>query len=371
MLRTLALVAAAGLLLGGAAPAPAASGSSDHDTAAAALADVRAAITTIVSAENSTATSPVPYHRAARRAIAIVDGGAVARVNHLLDRRATEPWTATLEGANANLLGAVASLRQALRERQMEDYQLDVTTALADLEMALGRTSQTGVLGGLRGAFSTTTLGVPDGGRVVSACGPPSAVPAYGTIDGRLAYLALPLGPARVTVGPDFGVQQLAVVGHRLMLYTAAADESAALCRKVAAASDPPPAAAALYTLAQAKAGEAIFADKCVACHGVNLQGTAAPAVAGTAFLSGAKQNTWSLSDLRAIVVDNMPFSDPGSLTPKQYAEVMAFLLASNCYPAGTTPFPEHGQASFAAIAIAPPPGAHPDNAALGTCTVR
>jgi hypothetical protein len=65
-----------------------------------------------------------------------------------------------------------------------------------------------------------------------------------------------------------------------------------------------------------------------------------------------------------------MPFSDPGSLSPQQYANVMAFLLASNCYLAGAKPFPTSADPSLARIAIGPH-GGKPDNAKTGTCIVR
>ena len=44
---------------------------------------------------------------------------------------------------------------------------------------------------------------------------------------------------------------------------------------------------------------------------------------------------------MRTTVFENMPFSNPGSLTPEQYANVLAFLLASNCFSAGPQPFPK------------------------------
>jgi polar amino acid transport system substrate-binding protein len=66
-----------------------------------------------------------------------------------------------------------------------------------------------------------------------------------------------------------------------------------------------------------------------------------------------------------------MPFSNPGSLTPKEYADVTAFLLAANCYPAGSKPFPTTASPALAKVKLGPIPGAKPTNAKLGTCAVK
>jgi mono/diheme cytochrome c family protein len=131
------------------------------------------------------------------------------------------------------------------------------------------------------------------------------------------------------------------------------------------------PALPALYTAQQAHAGVAVYAHSCLQCHGADLQGTAGPAVAGTAFLKTAKFDGWTLADVRTTVFENMPFSNPGSLTPKQYANVMAFLLASSCYPAGPKPFPQSEQASFASIKLGPITGVRATHPKVGTCAVK
>ena len=83
------------------------------------------------------------------------------------------------------------------------------------------------------------------------------------------------------------------------------------------------------------------------------------------------KNNKWTLADLRSLVVENMPLNNPGTLTPEQYANVMAFLLASNCYPAGSVPFPQKDDPSFASIKVGPVAGAQPTDPKLGTCAVK
>jgi polar amino acid transport system substrate-binding protein len=66
-----------------------------------------------------------------------------------------------------------------------------------------------------------------------------------------------------------------------------------------------------------------------------------------------------------------MPLNNPGTLTPEQYANVIAFLLASNCYPAGNAPFPQKDVPAFATVNIGPVSGAAPSDSKLGTCAVK
>ncbi len=181
------------------------------------------------------------------------------------------------------------------------------------------------------------------------------------------------------------GGTDLTVQDNMIVLHTAAAALVAKACAshaqaapapvhaQQAAASAPPPAASsgappALYTMAQAQAGAAIYAAKCVSCHGADLHGTAAPSVAGTDFLDTAKHNGWTLQIIRYLVVNNMPRNSPKSLSPNEYASVLAFLLASNCYPAGSTPFPTKDEPAFGKLVMGPVPGAHPGRNDLGVC---
>jgi mono/diheme cytochrome c family protein len=113
---------------------------------------------------------------------------------------------------------------------------------------------------------------------------------------------------------------------------------------------DPPQ----LYTLKQAEAGKAIFMTNCARCHGKDLQGATAPANAGTTFLTKAKEVGWSVATLRSLVVANMPMDRPGSLSAQQYADVLSFLLASDCYPAGRTPFPTQSTAMLERTKLQP-----------------
>jgi mono/diheme cytochrome c family protein len=151
-------------------------------------------------------------------------------------------------------------------------------------------------------------------------------------------------------------------------LATQAAVQHATQAPPAAPSNVQPPA---LYTQAQAEQGKQIFATQCVACHGANLQGAAGPSVAGNDFLVAAQHNGWTLEIMRYVVFDQMPRNTPASLSPTDDADVMAYLLASNCYPAGTKPFPSADSPSFAKIKLGPVPGQHPDRNAKGVCDVH
>jgi hypothetical protein len=81
-----------------------------------------------------------------------------------------------------------------------------------------------------------------------------------------------------------------------------------------------------VYTAEQAARGEETYMAICVACHPRGTYTT-------TAFKTG-----WTgrpLSELFDLVKDKMPKSDPGSLTPGEYAQAIAYLLKINDVPAG------------------------------------
>ena len=424
-IRRLALVLSAagiGAMLAATMPAAAAA-AGDHQQAVAALADVKAAINALVVVDASYSTDRTAYQRASQQAINLLAGehgdgyvagagtpadptGAIGHVDALLDRTQESVWAAPLHGVEANMLGAVAYLRDSLKARELADYQLASSRALTYLEVARGRPSEAGVLGGLEGVLANTVLGVPSGAVQADGCAIPSTAPAYGTHNGYLAWVAVPGGDGAHTLPEAQGGNELVVRGGLIVLRTAAAPlvrascashaevpalpsaPSTAAARTAAQAPAPPPGPPpghtpgqppgstsasgppALYTKVQAEEGKKLFAGTCVKCHGSNLLGTAAPSVAGNDFLLTAQRNGWTLAIIRYLVVTNMPMNSPSSLTPAQYASLLAFLLASNCYPAGNTPFPTSADPSFATIKMGPVPGKHPDQNSKGVCAV-
>jgi len=95
-----------------------------------------------------------------------------------------------------------------------------------------------------------------------------------------------------------------------------------------------------VYTDAQAKRGEKVYADNCVTCHGPKLQGTdtACPTLSGPDFVSGWKDMT--VAALLAKISSDMPSNAPGTLKPEEYADVLSFVLSTNKYPAGKSELP-------------------------------
>lgn len=397
-MRTIALRLACVFALAWMAPAQAAP--DDHAGAVAALADVHAAIAEIVRIEDGYAVGHGAYIRAAHRAMNALVGrrddgyaasygdpgdgvGTLGHLDKMLDKEGSSLWTPAIEGAKANVLAAAENLQSALGQKEMEEYEADLTRTLANLALVVGRPSQDGVLGGLAGALGTTVLAVPAGATSVSGCTDPPRTPAYGIVAQRLVYVALPRSAASAAIPDELSIGRVVVQGDTVLLYTRGAASATAGCHRVSrlertrdvAPAGPRQVAVAVpeppYTAAQAHAGAAVYKKSCIQCHGADLQGTAGPAVAGKEFLTTAKGNKWTLSDLRVTIFQNMPFSNPGSLTPTQYADVTAFLLASNCYPAGTKPFPQADSGALAAVKLGPISGAKATNAKLGTCAVR
>jgi mono/diheme cytochrome c family protein len=97
------------------------------------------------------------------------------------------------------------------------------------------------------------------------------------------------------------------------------------------ALADPPVTglAAAAYTDAQAARGETLYVDHCAACHRDDLTGLGpSPALAGNGFMARWSQR--AAQELFDKLRTTMPQGAPGSLTPAQYADLVAFLLSAN-----------------------------------------
>ncbi len=92
------------------------------------------------------------------------------------------------------------------------------------------------------------------------------------------------------------------------------------------------------------------IADKCATCHGADLNGAEmAPPLVGATFLGD-----WvgqSAGDLFTRIHTTMPANDPGSLSNAQAAQVLAYILSVNQFPAGSTALPSD-DAGLGQIAI-------------------
>lgn len=91
----------------------------------------------------------------------------------------------------------------------------------------------------------------------------------------------------------------------------------------------------AVYTTAQAAQGATVYSKSCAGCHGANLEGVAAPPLAGAAFMRNWQGK--SADDLFYIVSHDMPADNPGGLKQAEYVAIMAYVLQKNGYPAGST----------------------------------
>lgn len=94
-----------------------------------------------------------------------------------------------------------------------------------------------------------------------------------------------------------------------------------------------------VYTDAQAKRGETSYAQSCTSCHGPDLAGLdTAPSLTGSDF--NTDWNDLPLEDLFERIRTTMPADGPGSLTREQYADIVAFLLSKDHFPAGAADLP-------------------------------
>jgi mono/diheme cytochrome c family protein len=105
-----------------------------------------------------------------------------------------------------------------------------------------------------------------------------------------------------------------------------------------------------VFTEAQATRGMAAFGRSCSGCHALAAEGKA-PLVGQSFWKSFAQKN---VGDLLEFVSANMPNGTPGSLSESAYEEIVALILKSNGFPAGTS---ELGPTTIAGVQIVPKDG--------------
>jgi mono/diheme cytochrome c family protein len=105
-----------------------------------------------------------------------------------------------------------------------------------------------------------------------------------------------------------------------------------------------------VYTEAQATRGATAFGQNCSGCHALAAAGKAP--LAGDSFWKSFAQKT--VGDLFDYVSTNMPNGAPGSLNESTYRDIVAVMLKSNDFPAGTT---ELERATIADVQIIPKDG--------------
>jgi mono/diheme cytochrome c family protein len=91
-----------------------------------------------------------------------------------------------------------------------------------------------------------------------------------------------------------------------------------------------------VYTERQARRGEAAFAQSCASCHAEDLRGrSTAPSLVEESFTF--LWGNLTVGELFSRTREKMPSDKPGSLPAEKYADIVAFLLQKNGFPAGAT----------------------------------
>ena len=91
-----------------------------------------------------------------------------------------------------------------------------------------------------------------------------------------------------------------------------------------------------IYTAEQAQRGEPLYQQSCAECHGPDLAGgEMSPGLVGGEFVWN--WNGLSLGDLFERLRVSMPQGVPGSVSRQEKADILAFLLEANDFPAGDT----------------------------------
>ncbi|QCP49865.1 transporter substrate-binding domain-containing protein [Trinickia violacea] len=89
------------------------------------------------------------------------------------------------------------------------------------------------------------------------------------------------------------------------------------------------------FDKSQVKHGKSLYSSSCAKCHGADLKGLNAPALSGPAFAPAANSHL-TIGGVFGYMATNMPADRPGKLKDQDYADIMAFLLSSNGYTAGS-----------------------------------
>jgi S-disulfanyl-L-cysteine oxidoreductase SoxD len=89
-----------------------------------------------------------------------------------------------------------------------------------------------------------------------------------------------------------------------------------------------------VYTREQAQRGQPLYKQYCASCHGDNLEGIEmAPALTGGEFLDQWAGQT--MGDLFERIRATMPRDKPGRLSRDINADITAYMLSFNQFPAG------------------------------------
>jgi mono/diheme cytochrome c family protein len=98
--------------------------------------------------------------------------------------------------------------------------------------------------------------------------------------------------------------------------------------------------------MAQAERGHVAYERACAGCHGGDLRGDEpmeVPALVAERFT--AQWGGGPISDLFDKISRAMPADKPGTLSRTEYADIVAYILERNRYPAGPTELPSDSAA--------------------------
>ncbi len=94
-----------------------------------------------------------------------------------------------------------------------------------------------------------------------------------------------------------------------------------------------------VFTEEQATRGMATYEQECSQCHLEDLLGDGiAPALIGAPF--HFRWSDLSVGDMLVAIRTTMPQGAPASLSPRAYADIVAYMLKVNEFPAGDTELP-------------------------------
>ena len=110
---------------------------------------------------------------------------------------------------------------------------------------------------------------------------------------------------------------------------------------------------AGVYSDAQSARGQSVSEKSCESCHGMKLSGSdIGPTLVGDFFISNWADR--SVGDLYEKIHTTMPADAPGTLSPAQAADVIAYIFKLNKFPAGANDLGSEASA-LNAIKIAKP----------------
>jgi cytochrome c len=110
-----------------------------------------------------------------------------------------------------------------------------------------------------------------------------------------------------------------------------------------------------VFSARQVDRGRRVYLRSCEHCHGSSLEGNDTAEIPALVYDPFFRQwNGKTVADLFEHTSRSMPADDRGSLTPRNYVDVLAFVFESNGFPAGESDMPETPEA-LATITIERP----------------